>query len=265
MTKKTPAPPNRPRWQSLLGTGILLLVALFAYLRTGSVPDELLEGALGTPTVTVSATAEVPVAEAPVAEAPIKESPIADTPAPDTPTTVAIIEPTATETGTETGTETATTAPTAEPTGTPTATLTATEQPAETATATSTPVPTRQPTATSTATQPPTRAPPTATAAPTRIRSQSGLPYILYDDLPPEAKETIQLIDNNGPFPFRQDDSTFQNRERILPIQPFDWYREFTVITPGARNRGARRIVEGEDGLLFYTEDHYDSFREVIR
>lgn len=91
------------------------------------------------------------------------------------------------------------------------------------------------------------------------------MPFILYNDLPPEAKETIRLIDNNGPFPFRQDDSPFQNREGILPRQSRDWYREFTVITPGSRDRGARRIVEGEDGLLFYTDDHYDSFREVIR
>lgn len=248
MTKKTPAPPARPRWQSLLGTGILLLVVLFVYLRTGTVPDELLEGVLGTTTATVSATVSATVA-----------APIADAPAADTPTTVAVIESTVTTS--------ATTAPTAKPTDTPTAILAATEQP--TATATDTAVPTRQPTATFTATRPPTRAPPTATptatAAPTRIRSQSGLPFILYNDLPPEAKETIRLIDNNGPFPFRQDDSTFQNRERILPIQPFDWYREFTVVTPGSRDRGARRIVEGEDGLLFYTDDHYDSFREVIR
>ncbi len=247
MTKKTPTPTQRPRWQSLLGTGILLLVVLFVYLRTGTVPDELLEGVLGTPAATVATTAEAPSTEAP----------IADAPAADTATPVAVIESTATES--------ATTAPTTEPTGTPTAILAATEQPTAEATATDTSVPTRQPTVTSTATQPPTRAPPTATAAPTRIRSQSGLPYILYNDLPPEAQETIRLIDNNGPFPFRQDDSTFQNRERILPIEPFDWYREFTVITPGSPDRGARRIVEGEDGLLFYTDDHYDSFREVIR
>lgn len=247
MTKKTPASSQRPRWQSLLGTGIFLLVVLFVYLRTGTVPDELLEGVLGTTTATVLATEE----------APSPEAPIADVPAPDTPTTVAVIEPTATEA--------VTTAPTEQPAPTATAVLASTEQPTAAATATDTSVPTRQPTATPTATQPPTRAPPTATPAPTRIRSQSGLPYILYNDLPPEAKETIRLIDNNGPFPFRQDDSTFQNRERLLPIQPFDWYREFTVITPGSPDRGARRIVEGEDGLLFYTDDHYASFREVIR
>lgn len=250
MTKKTPAPTQRPRWQSLLGTAILLLVVLVVYLRTGTVPDELLEGVLGTTTATVTA-------EAPSTEAPSTEAPVADAPAADTPTTVAVIESTATET--------ATTAATAQATDTPTAILTATEQPTAAATATDTAIPTRQPTATSTTTRPPTRAPPTVTPAPTRIRSQSGLPYILYNDLPPEAKETIRLIDNNGPFPFRQDDSTFQNRERILPSKPFDWYREFTVVTPGSPDRGARRIVEGEDGLLFYTDDHYASFREVIR
>ena len=245
MTTKTPTPPLPPRWPSLLGTAILLLVIVFVYLRTGTVPDELLEGALGRTTATVA----------------------------DRPTTVVVIEATATErvstaptakpTDTPTGAPTDT--PTGTPTGTPTAALAAAEQPTKAATATSTSLPTRKPKATPTATRPPTRAPPTATSVPTRIRSQSGLPVILYNDLPPEAKETIRLIENNGPFPFRQDDSTFQNREGILPRQSRDWYREFTVITPGSRDRGARRIIEGEDGLLFYTDDHYASFREVIR
>ncbi|MBI3959338.1 MAG: hypothetical protein HY328_11065 [Chloroflexi bacterium] len=97
------------------------------------------------------------------------------------------------------------------------------------------------------------------------MRSQSGLPFILYDDLPRQAKETIHLIDDGGPFPFRQDDATFQNREGILPPKPRGFYREYTVITPGSPDRGARRIVAGEDGVLYYTDDHYASFREVIR
>ncbi len=241
MKKKTAIPPKRTRWQSLLGTAILLLVVLFVYLRTGTLPDELLEGVPGTTTATVADTA---------------------THTPTTaPTAVAAINPTATAVAKSI--EKSKTVDRA------TAVLIATEQPAAAATAIETSVPTPQPTATFTATKPPTRAPPTATAAataaPTRIRSQSGLPFILYNDLPPEAQETIRLIDNNGPFPFRQDDSTFQNREGILPRQSRDWYREFTVITPGSRDRGARRVVEGEDGLLFYTDDHYASFQEVIR
>lgn len=93
----------------------------------------------------------------------------------------------------------------------------------------------------------------------------SGLPTILYADLPDEAKETIRLIDRGGPFPYDQDGSTFQNRERILPARNRGYYQEFTVISPWESDRGARRIVAGADGELYYTDDHYDSFREVIR
>ena len=93
----------------------------------------------------------------------------------------------------------------------------------------------------------------------------SGLPVILWADLPPEAQETIELIDQGGPFPYDKDGSTFGNREGILPDRPHGYYKEYTVITPGSRDRGARRIVAGADGELYYTDDHYDSFREVVR
>ncbi len=93
----------------------------------------------------------------------------------------------------------------------------------------------------------------------------SGLPTIFYDELPIEAKETIRLIDQGGPFPYYQDDETFQNRERLLPSRDSSYYREYTVETPGSDDRGTRRIIAGADGELFYTDDHYDSFREVLR
>ena len=102
----------------------------------------------------------------------------------------------------------------------------------------------------------------TVTAQP---ESRSGLPIILYADLPPEAQDTIQLIDAGGPFPFSRDGITFQNREGLLPPEPGGYYSEYTVITPGESDRGARRIVTGEDGELYYTDDHYESFKEVIR
>lgn len=92
-------------------------------------------------------------------------------------------------------------------------------------------------------------------------------PQPLPDFLPPEAIETLGLIVRNGPFPYRQDGSVFQNRERRLPQQPRGYYREYTVKTPGSRDRGARRIVTGGeagDGLpveYHYTADHYRSFR----
>jgi ribonuclease T1 len=73
------------------------------------------------------------------------------------------------------------------------------------------------------------------------------------------------LIQQGGPFPFARDGSTFQNRERLLPLKPASYYREYTVITPGANDRGARRIVAGAGGEFYYTDDHYASFREIIR
>lgn len=85
------------------------------------------------------------------------------------------------------------------------------------------------------------------------------------DGLSPEAVETLRLIEGGGPFPHRQDGSVFQNRERLLPGRPPGYYREYTVRTPGARDRGARRIVTGGDPpeVFYYTEDHYRSFREI--
>ncbi len=83
--------------------------------------------------------------------------------------------------------------------------------------------------------------------------------------LPPEAIETLRLIERGGPFPHRQDGTVFQNRERRLPDRALGYYREYTVRTPGARDRGARRIVTGGDPpeVFYYTEDHYRSFREI--
>lgn len=81
--------------------------------------------------------------------------------------------------------------------------------------------------------------------------------------LPPEARDTLALIRAGGPYPYRQDGGVFQNRERRLPERPRGYYREYTVDTPGSRDRGARRIVSGGDppAEFFYTDDHYRSFR----
>lgn len=81
------------------------------------------------------------------------------------------------------------------------------------------------------------------------------------DEMPPEAMVTLDLIAADGPYPYRQDGSTFQNREGILPDRPPEFYREFTVETPGSADRGARRLVVGDDSAIYYTDDHYDSFR----
>ena len=83
------------------------------------------------------------------------------------------------------------------------------------------------------------------------------------DELPPEARDIIALIHRGGPFPYARDGSVFHNREALLPGRPSGYYREYTVRTPGARDRGARRIVRGRAGELYYSDDHYRSFRRI--
>jgi ribonuclease T1 len=83
--------------------------------------------------------------------------------------------------------------------------------------------------------------------------------------LPPEAKQTIYKIERGDSFPYRQDGSIFGNRERRLPIVKYGTYREYTVPTPGARTRGARRIITAPPRIYYYTGDHYQSFRRVVR
>lgn len=87
--------------------------------------------------------------------------------------------------------------------------------------------------------------------------------------LPAEARQTRQLIEQGGPFPYTKDGTTFGNRERLLPGKPRGHYREYTVKTPGSRDRGARRIVCGGDvptkpEACYYTADHYASFRRIV-
>lgn len=86
--------------------------------------------------------------------------------------------------------------------------------------------------------------------------------------LPPEARATHQLILSGGPFPYEKDGTVFGNRERLLPGKARGFYREYTVRTPGAKNRGARRIVCGgkpptQPESCYYTADHYASFRRI--
>ena len=83
-------------------------------------------------------------------------------------------------------------------------------------------------------------------------------------ELPPEARQTLELIRKKGPFPYAKDGAVFGNREGRLPKQRRGYYREYTVKTPGERTRGARRIVSGAGGERWYTADHYNSFRLVV-
>ncbi|WP_327427225.1 ribonuclease domain-containing protein [Streptomyces sp. NBC_01236] len=92
-----------------------------------------------------------------------------------------------------------------------------------------------------------------------------GMRTVTEDRLPAEARATLALIDQGGPFPYAKDGVVFGNFERLLPKRQRGYYREYTVKTPGERDRGARRIVTGQGGEIYYTDDHYKSFRAVLR
>ena len=83
--------------------------------------------------------------------------------------------------------------------------------------------------------------------------------------LPVEAHDTLRLIAAGGPFPQDRDSVVFSNFEHRLPAQPRGYYHEYTVPTPGAHNRGARRIITGgtPPSEFWYTGDHYESFRRI--
>jgi guanyl-specific ribonuclease Sa len=100
----------------------------------------------------------------------------------------------------------------------------------------------------------------TATALAQPCGDTSGFDKVPLGDLPPEANDTEQLIASNGPFPYPEDGTVFDNREGLLPDCESGYYHEYTVKTPGSPDRGARRIVTGSGGEHFYTEDHYQSF-----
>lgn len=83
--------------------------------------------------------------------------------------------------------------------------------------------------------------------------------------LPAEARHTLALIASGGPFVHRQDGGVFGNYEHLLPSRPRGYYHEYTVETPGAGNRGTRRIITGGTPPVawYYTDDHYRSFRRL--
>jgi ribonuclease T1 len=107
-------------------------------------------------------------------------------------------------------------------------------------------------------------------ASPAEAR-QNRIHDVAVAELPAEAIDTLALIRKGGPFPYRKDGTVFGNFERRLPLQQRGYYREYTVKTPGSRDRGARRIVAGEgesgdvrtSGEYYYTDDHYRSFRRI--
>ena len=94
-------------------------------------------------------------------------------------------------------------------------------------------------------------------------RENVAVDWVLLAELPYEAQQTLVLIKNDGPFPYRRDGIVFGNYEKHLPLRQRGYYREYTVKTPGSRDRGARRIVAGRSDEYYYTDDHYRSFRRI--
>lgn len=98
-------------------------------------------------------------------------------------------------------------------------------------------------------------------------RDAVSIGTISWASLPVEARKTLVLIKQGGPFPYAKDGAVFSNYEGVLPKQKRGYYHEFTVKTAGARNRGARRIVVGGEPVasqdFYFTDDHYASFKRI--
>ena len=96
------------------------------------------------------------------------------------------------------------------------------------------------------------------------LNNDREMQIITVSALPPEGRETLHLIKRGGPFPYPRDGVIFSNFEKRLPKHERGYYREFTVKTPGIRNRGARRIVCGQPVECYYSADHYRTFRRIV-
>lgn len=100
-------------------------------------------------------------------------------------------------------------------------------------------------------------------------QSASGSGECSVDTLPPEADDVINRILSDQDHLYSQHDGKhFGNYQNRLPREKSDYYREYTVSTPGDRSRGARRIVvgggtENDPDVWYYTPDHYDTFCEI--
>ena len=97
-------------------------------------------------------------------------------------------------------------------------------------------------------------------ACSTAVKPPSGMKVLIVARLPAQAVSTLRLIAGGGPYPYDEDGTVFGNYQRMLPREPYGYYHEFTVNTPGAPTRGARRVVTGSGGQDYYTPDHYLTF-----
>ncbi|MGH8640651.1 MAG: ribonuclease domain-containing protein [Burkholderiales bacterium] len=94
-------------------------------------------------------------------------------------------------------------------------------------------------------------------------RGPAAIPEVAVAELSEQARQTIALIRKGGPYPYERDGIVFGNFEKLLPLKERGYYREYTVSTPGMKSRGAWRIVAGRGGELYYTDDHYQSFKRI--
>lgn len=104
---------------------------------------------------------------------------------------------------------------------------------------------------------------PLAVQAAHHVRNDAVPASVSEAGLPAEVRDTMRLIRQGGPFPYPRDGVVFGNYEKRLPKQPRGYYHEYTVRTPGARSRGARRIVCGAPAECYYSNDHYKTFRRI--
>jgi guanyl-specific ribonuclease Sa len=100
----------------------------------------------------------------------------------------------------------------------------------------------------------------TTRVGPPRPSVPSGYFSVALSTLPPEAATTWHLVEAGGPFPYREDGAAFDNHAKVLPERPLGWYRQYTVPTPGAPDRGVRRLVVGQDTAAFWSADDSRSF-----
>ncbi|GAB2726381.1 ribonuclease domain-containing protein [Kitasatospora kifunensis] len=100
-------------------------------------------------------------------------------------------------------------------------------------------------------------------AAPAAGSATTAAGGVCQSRLPSQARDTLALIGKGGPYPYRTDGVVFDNREKRLPKEPSGYYHEYTVVTPGSGDRGARRIVTGGAGEEYWTADHYASFQKI--
>ncbi|MEV6973859.1 ribonuclease [Kitasatospora sp. NPDC093806] len=106
-------------------------------------------------------------------------------------------------------------------------------------------------------------APATPAATATWVPTDPALADVCRTKLPSQAADTLGLIAKGGPYPYRSDGIVFENRESRLPRKASGYYHEFTVVTPGSADRGARRVVTGDSGEQYWTADHYATFQEI--